>query len=183
MHVFHYSVIWTNNTLLAVFAFSPHFNLKMWAIASEVRRRLRQHLLVGALTCKLFHVTFPNLLCMLLMTSSIMAKKIQNSRFFAIYRIFRRYFDLVGKITWKVFHVSSSNLLYMLLISSSWTSSIMAEQNFKMADLLCFLHFTSIIWPCGHNNLKSFLCMLFKFVMHVANKQLSDKFNNYWKKI
>ena len=29
-----------------------------------------------------------------------------------------------------------------------------------------------------HNNLKSFSCILFKFVVHVTKKQFSDKFDN-----
>ena len=29
-----------------------------------------------------------------------------------------------------------------------------------------------------YDNFKSFSCILFKFVMHVANNQFSDKFNN-----
>ena len=61
-------------------------------------------------------------------------KKIQNGRLIAIFGLLRQKFDLVGAITSKVFHVSSSNLLCMLLISSFWTSSIMAEKKFKMAD-------------------------------------------------
>ena len=43
-----------------------------------------------------------------------------------------------------------------------------------------FLHFMSIIWPCGHDNMKSFLFILLKFVMHVTNKQFSDNFDNGW---
>ena len=43
---------------------------------------------------KSFHVSFPNLLCMLQMTSSrkslIMTEKIQNGRFIAIFRILRQ---------------------------------------------------------------------------------------------
>ena len=51
-------------------------------------------LLVGAITCKVVHVSFPNLLCMLLksnsQTSSIMAiKKLINGRFIAIFDILR----------------------------------------------------------------------------------------------
>ena len=69
--------------------------------------------------------------------------------------------------TWKVFHVSFPNLFCMLLMTTSRTSSIMAEKKFKMADLLDFSPFTSIIWPCGRDNLKSFSRILFKFVMHL----------------
>ena len=32
-----------------------------------------------------------------------------------------------------------------------------------------------------NDNLESFSCILFKFVMHVTNKQFSDKLNNGWK--
>ena len=41
------------------------------------------------------------------------------------------------------------------------------------------------ILPCERDNLKSFSCIIFKFViyMHVTNNQFSDKFNNGWKKI
>ena len=57
------------------------------------------------------------------------------------------------------------------------------QKKFKMADLLQFSYFRSMIWPCGHDNLKSFSYILFKFVVHVTKKQFSDKFNNGWKKI
>ena len=53
----------------------------------------------------------------------------------------------------------------------------------NMADLLRIFAFYWIIWPCGRDNLKSFSCILFKFVMHITNKQFSDKFNNGCKKI
>ena len=33
------------------------------------------------------------------------------------------------------------------------------------------------------DNLISFSCIIFKFVMHVTNKQFSNKFNNDWKKV
>ena len=49
-----------------------------------------------------------------------------------------------------------------------------------------FSHFTSIIWPCWRDNMKSFWCILPKCVMHVTNHvtdQFSDNFNNGWKKI
>ena len=35
-----------------------------------------------------------------------------------------------------------------------------------------FYHFTSIIWPCGRDNLKRFSCITFKSVMHVITKWL-----------
>ena len=35
----------------------------------------------------------------------------------------------------------------------------------QMADLMQFLHFTSIIWLCGRDNLKSFSCILPKLTM------------------
>ena len=41
-----------------------------------------------------------------------------------------------------------------------------------------FLHFTSIMWRFWSDNIKSFTFILFKFVMHVTNKQFSDKFDN-----
>ena len=88
----------------------------------------------------------------------------------------------MGAITWKVFHVSFSNLLFMLLMTSSRTSSIMAGKKKKLPIYWDFSHFTSIIWPCGRDNLKSFSHILFKFVMHVTNDQFSDKFNNGRKK-
>ena len=72
-------------------------------IAIDVQRR--RHLLVGTLTCKVVHVSFPNLLCMLQMTSSrtssIMAEKNQNGRFIVIFRSSRKKNDLVGVITSK----------------------------------------------------------------------------------
>ena len=48
----------------------------------------------------------------------------------------------------------------------------------KMADLLRFFHFTTIILPCGPDNLNSFSCFVLKFVKHVTNKEFSDKFDN-----
>ena len=45
------------------------------------------------------------------------------------------------------------------------------------------LHFTSIISPRGHDNLKIFLCILPKCVMHVTNDQFSDEFDIDGKKI
>ena len=59
----------------------------------------------------------------------------------------------------------------------------MAEKKKKWPIYSDFSHFTSIIWPCGRDNLKSFSHILFKFVMHVTNKYFLDKFNNGWKKI
>ena len=91
-------------------------------------------------------------------------------------------FDLVGEITWKVFHVSSLNLLCMLLVTSSRTSSIMADKKFKWPIYCDFSHFTSIIWPCGRNNMNIFACILPKFVVHVTNDQFSNKLDNVWKK-
>ena len=70
----------------------------------------------------------------------------------------------------------------MLLMTTSRTSSIMAEKKFKMADLLRFFTFYVNNLTCGRDNLKSFLRILFKFVMHVTNDQFSDKFNNGRKK-
>ena len=46
-----------------------------------------------------------------------------------------------------------------------------------------FRLFTSIIWPSGRDTLKSFLHILFKFVMHVTKKYFLNQFNNGWKKI
>ena len=51
----------------------------------------------------------------------------------------------------------------------------------KKNNLLRFFAFYSIIWPCGRDNLRSFSCILPRYVMHVTNDQLSDKFNNGWK--
>ena len=44
------------------------------------------------------------------------------------------------------------------------------------------LPFTTIIWPCGRDNLKSFSRIIFKSVMHVTNNQFLSKFNNGRKK-
>ena len=74
------------------------------------------------------------------------------------------------RITWKGFHISFSNLLCMLLMTSSRTSSIMAEKKKKWPIYCDFSHFTSIIWPCGRDKLKSFSHILFKLFMHVTNK-------------
>ena len=40
-----------------------------------------------------------------------------------------------------------------------------------------------LTFTCGRDNLKSFSCILLKFVMLVTNDQFSDKFNNGRKKI
>ena len=58
----------------------------------------------------------------------------------------------------------------------------MAEKKKKWPIYCEYSPFTSIIRPCGRDNLKSFPCIIFKFVMHVTNNQFSDKFNNGWKK-
>ena len=71
----------------------------------------------------------------------------------------------------------------MLLVTSSRTSSIMADKKFKWQIYCDFSHFTSIIWPCGRNNMNIFACILPKFVVHVTNDQFSNKFDNGWKKI
>ena len=52
----------------------------------------------------------------------------------------------------------------------------------RMADLLRFSHFTSIIWPCWCDNMNSFPFILLKFVMHGTNKQFSDNFDRTSKK-
>ena len=59
----------------------------------------------------------------------------------------------------------------------------MAEIFSKWLIYCDFSHFMSIILPCGRDNLKSFLCIIFKSVMHATNNQFSDKFNDGWKKI
>ena len=41
-----------------------------------------------------------------------------------------------------------------------------------------FSHFTCIVLPCERDNLKRFLGILSKFVIHVTNNQFSEKFNN-----
>ena len=53
----------------------------------------------------------------------------------------------------------------------------------KMADLLRLFAFYGNNLTLGCDNLKSFSCILRKFVMHVSNKQFSDKFNNGWEKL
>ena len=40
----------------------------------------------------------------------------------------------------------------------------------------------ALTFTCGRDNLKSFSCILPKFVMHVTNDHFSDKFNNGRKK-
>ena len=65
----------------------------------------------------------------------------------------------------KVFNVSFQNLLFMLRMTSSRTILLMAEKKIKMADLLRFFTFyvnNLILW---------FSCILFKFVLHVTDKQ------------
>ena len=74
-------------------------------------------------------------------TSSIMAEKK-----FKIPNLFRFLAFYVNNLTLcgdnlKSFPRILFKLLCMLLISSSWTSSIMAEKKFKMADLLRFFAF------------------------------------------
>ena len=99
--------------------------------------------------------------------------------------ILPQWFDLVGAITWKVFHVTSSNLLCMLLISRSRTTSIMAERNSKWPINCNFMHFTSIIWPCGRDIWKRFSCillLLLKVIImvssYIAHKQCSVGFTH-----
>ena len=58
----------------------------------------------------------------------------------------------------------------------------MAKKKKKWPIYCDFSHFTSIIWPCGRDNLKSFSYILFKFVMYVTYKKFLDKLNNGWKK-
>ena len=41
---------------------------------------------------------------------------------------------------------------------------------------------SALTFTCLHDILKSFSCILHKFVMHVTNAQFLDKFNNGWKK-
>ena len=51
-----------------------------------------------------------------------------------------------------------------------------------MAENLRFSAFYINNLTLWRDNLKSFLCILRKFVMHVTNKQFSDKFDNGWTK-
>ena len=146
------------------------------AIEARRHRRRRYHLLVAAITWKVFHVYFPNVLCMLLMTSSrtssIMAEKKIKMADYCVFSHFTSIILPCGRDNLK-------NLLCMLLVISSRTSSIMAEK--KKWPIYC--DFTSIIWLCWRDSMKSFLCIIPKFVMHVTTDQFSDKFNNGWKKI
>ena len=48
----------------------------------------------------------------------------------------------------------------------------------KMVVLLRFFAFTSIIWPCGRDNIKSFSVILLKCVVIVTNNQFSNEFDN-----
>ena len=41
-----------------------------------------------------------------------------------------------------------------------------------------FSHFTLMILLCGRNNFKNISSILLKFVLHAANNQFSDNFNN-----
>ena len=59
----------------------------------------------------------------------------------------------------------------------------MAEKNLKWPIYCDFSHFPSIISPCGCGAIAYFSCILLKFVMHVANNQFSDMFNDGWTKI
>ena len=61
-------------------------------------------------------------------------------------------------------------------MTSSRTSSIMAENCFKMADLLRLFAFYVNNLTCWRD--KSFSYIPFTFVMHDTNKQLLDKLNN-----
>ena len=78
--------------------------------------------------------------------------------------------------------IHSKLVMPVTIVTSSQTSSIMAVKKSKWLINCAFLHFTSIIWPCGRDNLESFSCIFTNFVMHVTNDQFSDKFNNGWKK-
>ena len=60
----------------------------------------------------------------------------------------------------------------------------MAENKIKMADLLRFFAYhVNNLTLCARYIWKVFLCILFKFVMHVTNEQFSDEFDDGWKKI
>ena len=82
-------------------------------------------------------------------------------------------------------------------MTSSRTSSIMAEKKLNGRFIAIFsLHFnfkgggvcnlsspaSALTFTCGRDNLKSFSCILPKFVTHVTNDQFSYKFQNGWKK-
>ena len=41
----------------------------------------------------------------------------------------------------------------------------------------------ALTFACGHDNLKTFLYIILKFVQHVASNQFADKFNNGWENI
>ena len=52
-----------------------------------------------------------------------------------------------------------------------------AKNLLKIDDYCDFSPFTKLISPCRRDKNESFPFILLKFVMHVANKQFSDKFN------
>ena len=109
-----------------------------------------KHLLVGTVTGKVFHVSFLNLLGMLLMTSSwtssiITEKKTQNGRFTVIFRILRQKFDLVGALKSFLCILPKS---VMHVTSDQFTDKFNNGRK-KMADLLRFFAFyfnNLILW-------------------------------------
>ena len=105
-------------------------------------------------------------------TSSIMAEKIKMTdllRFFTFY-VNNLILCILPKC---VMHVTNDQ--FSDKFNNGWKKS-------KSLIYCAFSHFTSIIWPCLRNNMKRVSFILLKFVMHVTNKQFSDKFNNNWKK-
>ena len=89
-----------------------------------------------------------------------------------------------GRNNLKSFSCILFKLLCVLLMSSSRTNSITGllflfffgfEKKWKRPIYWDFSHFTSIIWPCGRDNLKSFSCILFKFVMLMLLMPSSQK--------
>ena len=63
----------------------------------------------------------------------------------------------VNIICLKKNHLSFPNLLCILPMTISQTSSIMAEKKSKVPIYCDFLHFTSIIRPCGRDNMNFFI--------------------------
>ena len=140
---------------------------------------------MGAITWKVFHISFSNLLCMLLMTSSRTSTIMAGKKKWPIYCDFSHFTSIIWPCRRDNLK-SFSHILFkfvMHVTNDQFSDKFNNGRKKKQLPIYCdFSHFTSIIWPCGRDKLKSFSHILFKLVMHVTNKYFLDKFNNGRKK-
>ena len=86
----------------------------------------------------------------------------------------------MGVIALKVFYVSCSNLQYACYSHPVVKSSKMAENNSKWPIIVIFHIYVHNFTLWARFTFRSLSCILLKFVglLHAANNQLSDNFNN-----